>query len=438
MFPIADSVKNTGTALSALWNDLQGRMRSTPVVKDGQVVRPAAGNAQMNVPGLNNTPGKAAVPNPPGLFDEKALANSGASLPPVTPESLQGALAQLSEPVVSSGMSPFMMGGSPQQTSEAASAASSVLQQQLAGFSDVQQKELLQREILKNTMERLIGASQLSSTLGAAAMPGSIAANLNRGVDEAISNRSQLAQMQHKFAQGDLDRAVKMLEMGMGSGGRGGMGTEFERLMAQAVADPSNPLIKDRLEMLARGGKSPEAIGFGQQAKNDADVLKESRLTYGQLRGFQDYLTASRGNLADTPAWKLGPLTGEAMAKLGDADSVALHASMNELALMAKKMLDLPSSAFSDSDREFLRDVVGKTAFQKDGIEKIFDHLEDMSKKRVKYHSDLIEYGEKHGSLRGLVDTSGESNATAPEGSGQTASNLSPEALKIKERLRKK
>lgn len=172
------------------------------------------------------------------------------------------------------------------------------------------------------------------------------------------------------------------------------MSAEY-KIPKQAVMTPGGDLVPNKFEPTPYD----EAA-----AKKDAETIQGSRDQISSGLDAKEAIRMGRDQLSRIPREKLGPIGGRWNSFINDPEVSDLRSSTNLLTLQAKNMLKFPSNNFSDADRNFLSEIAGGVAFEKEGLESILNKMDGLIDKQLQQTKGLVEYGEKNRGLSGYQD----------------------------------
>lgn len=132
---------------------------------------------------------------------------------------------------------------------------------------------------------------------------------------------------------------------------------------------------------------------------SDIESLKKAREDINQASIWESTLGDFGRAIDDVSDWQVGPVA----EKFGNwsEETQALESVSNQISLMARGLLDMPASGFSDADRDFLQKIAGGTAVDKPVLLKNKARLERLVTKAKENAIDFENYISEHGSSKG-------------------------------------
>jgi hypothetical protein len=120
-------------------------------------------------------------------------------------------------------------------------------------------------------------------------------------------------------------------------------------------------------------------------AKKDAETLQKSRDAISQAIPMRNSLIAFKEAIQKVPSSMQGKFIGK-IAPYISADAQAAQAPANQVALLAKSLLGMPSNTFSEADRNFLVSATVGLTNEPKANKFIIDKLEKMLDQAVRYN----------------------------------------------------
>jgi hypothetical protein len=199
---------------------------------------------------------------------------------------------------------------------------------------------------------------------------------------------------------GDPDKAMTAL-----SGLQKQMFKVKDRTGSERIVDSSGKVVYDG----GANNSDSNAIASNPDlakamAKVDAKTVEDSRTAALQANQLLASVNRFDGILQSTPRSLLGPN----VARFGINRTLSpnvqqLEQSGNEIALLARTLLKLPASGFSDADRDFLVKISLNTETSKDALQSNIYRLRELAGKTIQQNQVYENALQKSGNLSGVT-----------------------------------